>query len=327
MKKILYLFLVILSYSEINAQDPVFTQFYDVPMMMNPAFAGSKRNIRAGLGYRSQWMRSDYNVSTFYASADKFMEMMNSGLGIMILNQHEAVSGYNFLEIRGSYAYHLELSDELTFFPGFSVSYAFKQFDFSDLIFGDQIDISTGGISDSTNDPVNLNENVRFLDLSVGGVFYFKEAWLGASLRHLTKPDISFADQEKMNLEMFLSVHGGYRFSLYNYGRLPEDSYIFVTANYMKQGVFNRYDLGGELKLSGFTVGTLVSGSVQKLTSDSQFVFSVNPVIGLELEKFKLGIAYDFPVGAYSTVKGTGEITFQYFIKNPERKRRIWQRK
>ena len=48
MKKYGYIavFLFLFSFQEVFAQDPVFTQFYAVPMMTNPAFAGSEGNTR-----------------------------------------------------------------------------------------------------------------------------------------------------------------------------------------------------------------------------------------------------------------------------------------
>ena len=77
-KKITFLFIFLISFS-VLAQDPIFTQFYAVPTLTNPAFTGSMRNTRIGLGYRNQWMSSGYNLSTFYASADKFIESLHSG--------------------------------------------------------------------------------------------------------------------------------------------------------------------------------------------------------------------------------------------------------
>lgn len=309
----------------IFAQDPVFTQFYALPTLINPAFSGSEGNTRIGLGYRNQWMGSNYNLSTFYASADKFVEVINSGLGISILNQSESLTNYNFTQVNASYSYHLKLTETWTIFPGISFGYGYKQFNFNNLILEDQIDINTGAILPGSADPFLNNDNIHFFDISVGGVLYSENAWLGVSLKHLTEPDIAFTESETLPLEMFLSVHGGYKWTLYPNQFIPEDSFLFLTFNYMKQGVYNRFDFGTELQISKFSFGVLASTVIQKITPEAQTLIYISPLIGLEFEKFKLGVSYDIPTGNYSNIKGTGEITFQYFIRNTYTRKRRWQ--
>jgi len=323
-KKTTFLFIFFISFS-VLAQDPIFTQFYAVPTLTNPAFTGSMRNTRIGLGYRNQWMGSGYNLSTFYASADKFIESIHSGLGFSVLNQNESLSDYNFTQINASYSYHLKLSENWTFFPGISLGYGFKQFNFSNLILGDQIDIYTGTILIGSNDPYLNNDKVHFFDLSAGGILYGENTWFGFSLKHLTKPDIAFTESESLSLEMFLSIHGGYKWIINPSNFFPEDSFLFVNFNYINQGIYNRFDFGTQLQLSKFSFGVLASTVVQKITDEAETFLSVNPTIGLQFERFKLGVSYDYPIGNYSFLKGTGEVTFQYFIRNTNTRKRRWQ--
>ncbi len=323
LRSTLYIF-ILFFVQNIFAQDPVLTQFYAAPLVINPAFSGSEGNTRFGLGYRNQWMGSNYDLKTFYVSADKFVDIINSGLGITVLNQSEEITNYNFLQINVSYSYHLKLTDNWTFFPGISFGYGFKQYDFSNLILGDQININDGSISPDSNDPILLNDKAGFFDISVGGIFYSKNSWLGVSLKHLTNPDISFTESEDLPLEMFLSVHGGYQLLLKsNY--LSENSSLFFTFNYMKQDIYNRLDFGTELTLSKFSFGVLSSVVMDKLNSDTETFLTVSPIFGLEFEKFKLGVSYDIPLSNFANISGTGEITFQYFIKNNYTRKRSWQ--
>ncbi len=323
--KHILIFLSFFFFQKVLAQDPVFTQFYAVPTMTNPSFAGSQGNTRLVSGYRSQWMGSTYNLSTFFVSADKFLNSINSGLGVSLLDQNESLTGYNYLRVDIAYSFHVQISDHWTFFPGFGIAYGLKQFNFNDIILGDQIDIDREIILPGSNDPINSNEHVNFFDISAGGVFYNENAWLGISVKHLTKPDIAFTDQEEALMEIFYSIHGGYKWQMYSAGFNSEESYLFVTANYMKQGAYNRIDLGSEMLISGFSFGFLTSGTLQKIEQDAQWLISVNPLIGLEFKRFKLGVSYDFPIGDYDYLKGTGEFTFQYFIKDSHRRKRVWQ--
>jgi len=287
-----FLFLTKMSFS----QDPIFTQFYAIPTLNNPAFAGSEGNTRLGMGYRSQWMTNRYNLSTFYISADKYIESINSGIGISILDQNESLTGYNYLLLEASYSFHIQITDQWTFFPGLSVGYGFKQFDLTNIILGDQIDIGNGIILPGSNDPLVNNDNVHFFDISAGGVLYGENAWIGISAKHLTKPDIAFTDQENVPLEMFFSIQAGYKWTIQSTGFFPSDTFLFLTANMIKQGDNNRFDLGTEMEVSNFSFGILASGVIQKYFSESQTLISINPIIGLNFKKFKLGISYDFPL-------------------------------
>ena len=309
------------------AQDPIFTQFYAVPTMTNPAFAGSEGNTRLGMGYRNQWMTSSYNLSTFFISADKYLESINSGLGVSILDQNESLTGYNYLQVDISYSYHIQVTDSWTFFPGLSIGHGFKQFDLSKIILGDQLNIGNGIILPGSNDPLAHNDNVHFFDISAGGIFYSENAWLGISAKHLTKPDIAFTNQDETQLEMLFSVHGGYKWSLNPSNLFSENTHVYLTVDFLKQGEYNRFDLGTEMEISGFSFGALVSGIIQKYDDTTQNFISINPVIGLTFKKFKLGVSYDFPLGDYAIIKGTGELTFQYYLRNTHERKRVWQKK
>lgn len=57
-KALLYIVLTFVLYSDANAQDPEFTQFYAAPVYTNPAMAGTgscNGGGRVVLNYRNQW--------------------------------------------------------------------------------------------------------------------------------------------------------------------------------------------------------------------------------------------------------------------------------
>ncbi len=331
MHKFVHIIILIWSFQSLFAQDPVLTQFYAVPVLMNPAFAGSEGNFRLGLGYRDQATKSNYKLKTVYAFGDNWVESINSGIGLSFLNQKEELTNYNFIQINLHYSYHLKLSENWTFFPGIAFGIGYKDFRFGGLLFEDQIDLA-GGNDPVTSDPIydHIAENVFFMDLAVGGILYAENAWFGFSLKHLTTPDISFVENEILPLAMHMSLHGGYQISLSNRGRnsfFPEDSNLFLTFNYMKQDIYNRIDFGAEMEISKFSFGFLSSSVIQKIDSNAEFLLSISPVIGLETNNFKVGFSYDFPISNFSTIGGTSEIALQYFINNNYTRRSRWQRK
>lgn len=331
MHKVLHIIILILSIQSLFAQDPVLTQFYTAPILINPAFAGSEGNMRLGLGYRNQATRSNYKLKTMYAYGDSWVESINSGLGISILSQKEELTNYSFIQLNLNYSYHLKLSENWTFFPGIAFGIGYKDFHFGGLLFEDQIDF-IGGNNPVTTDPIfnNIAEDVFFFDVSVGGVLYAKNAWLGFSAKHLTQPNISFVENENLPLAIHYSIHGGYQLALDTKARnsfFPKDSNLFFTFNYMKQDIYNRFDFGTEIEINKFSIGFLSSSIIQKIEPSSDLFLSISPVIGIKSQHFKFGFSYDFPISNFSTIGGTTEITIQYFIENNYSRRSRWQKK
>src|SRR5688500_10120908 len=76
-----------------NAQDPQFSQFYAAPLYLNPAFAGSTNQARAGINYRNQWPAIDANFTTMSFFADYFIEDKNSDVGLLVTRDREGLAG------------------------------------------------------------------------------------------------------------------------------------------------------------------------------------------------------------------------------------------
>src|SRR5687768_15296278 len=75
------LLLILLTEGTVTAQDPQFSQFYAAPLYLNPAFAGSTNQARAGVNFRNQWPAIDASFTTLSAYFDYFIEDKNSGVG------------------------------------------------------------------------------------------------------------------------------------------------------------------------------------------------------------------------------------------------------
>ncbi|NBP06714.1 MAG: type IX secretion system membrane protein PorP/SprF, partial [Bacteroidetes bacterium] len=55
MKKYILLFFLFIEGMNLVAQDQQYTQFYSVPTLLNPAFAGASAQSRVAALYRNQW--------------------------------------------------------------------------------------------------------------------------------------------------------------------------------------------------------------------------------------------------------------------------------
>src|SRR5215813_11780961 len=81
--KCLYLFLLLtyLTLVDLHAQqDPLYSQYFNNPMLINPAFAGSTERLYAGVAYRTQWAGVEGAPQTF--SMNSHIGLMNNNVGL-----------------------------------------------------------------------------------------------------------------------------------------------------------------------------------------------------------------------------------------------------
>ncbi len=91
MKKYLYIFIFLFVITKVaEAQDPQFTQFYNNPVYMNPAYAGATKTGRLIYNYRTQWPKITH-LRTSLISADYFLPVVdkNTAFGVAILYMND----------------------------------------------------------------------------------------------------------------------------------------------------------------------------------------------------------------------------------------------
>jgi type IX secretion system PorP/SprF family membrane protein len=103
------------------------------------------------------------------------------------------------------------------------------------------------------------------LDLSLGGVLFTRNAWLGIAANHLTTPNQSIID-ESAPLPIKLSFHGGFKIPLKSgvvgsgvYAR-PSERSISPAFQYRHQGDFDQMDLGMYFTAEPLVIGTWYRG-------------------------------------------------------------------
>ena len=65
MRYLITIILVSVSFIATAQQDPLYSQYFNNPMLINPAFAGSNERLYAGVAYRSQWSGIQGGPTTF----------------------------------------------------------------------------------------------------------------------------------------------------------------------------------------------------------------------------------------------------------------------
>ena len=300
---------------KVKAQDPIFTQYFMVPETLNPGFTGFLETTKVGVLHRTQWPDLNFRVDTDYGFVNTWLEEMNSGIGVSVMNHREKNTSYNFTQANLSYAYRVQISDSWYFRPAIEIGFGNKSYGFQNVILEDQINIGAGTINPVSMDPTRLNSKVNFFDVSAGMLVNNENSWFGASLKHLNSPNISFTENGNVPLDMFFSANAGHEFRLADYLDVmifPVDTKVLLTANYMKQGEYNRLDIGGGLVFNRLFFGVTAATNPLKNTPNSHLVSSVNAYGGLYWDHFKFGYSYDFNVSSIGRTGGVYEISIIY---------------
>lgn len=318
MKKIIISICLFFSLSSIYAQDPIFTQYFMIPESFNSSFAGAKEGPKAGIIHRTQWPRLNFSINTQFAYVDNWFEDLNSGIGISVLNHKETTTRYNFTQVNLNYALKFQINDDWFFRPSLSLGYGNKSFGFQDLLLGDQINISNGVINSTSIDPILLNEKMNFFDISTSLLLNNERSWVGLTLKHLNRPNISMAFNDNNNLDMFLSIHSSIEFPLNtNFGRMGNEDSLYLLTNFMHQGEYNRFDIGPQYVNGHLSFGLLAATNPIRTNPNSHFLTSMNAFVGLKYEGFKFGYSYDFSTSQIGRTGGVYEISISYeFDKN-----------
>jgi type IX secretion system PorP/SprF family membrane protein len=330
-KALITFLLILLAEGSVTAQDPQFSQFYAAPLYLNPALAGSTNQARAGINYRNQWPAIDANFTTTSAFFDYFIEDKNSGVGILLTRDQEGLAGLRSLSVALQYSYELSITDYLGFRPGFQVGLYNRDVNFNKLTFGDQFDDSGQFLNQPTAESFNTNFSKTFLDLSAGGVFFTKVAWLGVAAYHLNKPNQSIID-EKSPLPVKLSFHGGFKFFMRPgvvgsgvYSREAERS-IAPAIQYRHQGEFDQMDLGLYFTFEPLVLGTWYRGVPFKKLNNFVNNESIVLLLGFTRlgakDAINIGYSYDITISKLGPGSGGAHefsLVYTWPMRNPRK--------
>lgn len=107
-KNLLYLifffFIATASYAQM---DPLYAQYLNNPLMINPAYTGINNDLNMSVTYRKQWAGFDGSPSTINASAHTSLPNNKMGLGLLIVQ--DKIGANKNTEVHATYAYKLSL--------------------------------------------------------------------------------------------------------------------------------------------------------------------------------------------------------------------------
>lgn len=189
------------------AQDLHFSQFFNNPLLTNPANTGfiPDADYRLGASYRNQYsniMAVPYKTMSIYGDAQVFRDRFENGwmgLGGVIVRDVAGSGSLTSTQIYASAAYHQMLGYSSLLTAGFNVGWANKRIDQSKLTFPDQFD---GQFFDNSLPTAVqlLNNSSSYFDVQAGlnyAYFPTEDIYINAgySIQHVNRPKETFFEE------------------------------------------------------------------------------------------------------------------------------------
>jgi type IX secretion system PorP/SprF family membrane protein len=308
--------------SSVKAQDPQFSQFYANPLYLNPALAGATECARINLNYRNQWPSLTKAFITYSVSYDQNLNSINSGFGIMAMNDRQGDGALNTTILGAIYAYNLQVSEGLFIRFGAEATYYQQRLDWEKLIFADQINPINGSISNISSQTPPENTNIAVVDFSVGTVMrYYDQFFVGFTADHITQPNLSFYNNTDEKLPLKYTVHGGITINI-SRGMLgnayEKDFTIQPQVLYMQQQDFQQLNAGLYLNRRPFVLGAWFRHNFENTDA-------VILLVGISFKNIKFGYSYDMGVSRIGgEALGAHEVSFAWdFCIYNDKKRKI----
>ncbi len=302
------------------AQDINFSQFYELPLLRNPALAGLyKGDFRATAAFRNQWSSVTVPYVSQALSAElKFAVSQNSNnyiaAGVQVTNDVAGDSKLGKTQILPVLTYHQSLrDDEDTYLSiGFVGGPVQQRFDPSKLSFDDQFVNGSYSATNPTQQTFN-GTNISYFDGSAGLLFSTAVAndvklYLGAALFHFNKPKVAFDRTQDVVLNRKLGVNAGLSAPVGEYNKFS------IYLDHFRQGG-NRQTQGGFLYTRGL-VNDYEDETVDlTLGALLRWNDAVIPIVKLDYYNLGIGASYDANISklaAASNLRGGFEITLSY---------------
>ncbi|WP_235954132.1 PorP/SprF family type IX secretion system membrane protein [Limnovirga soli] len=298
------------------AQDLHFSQYFNSPLLVNPANTGFAPDVdyRVGINYRNQWASvtpNPYKTMSAWGDVQLFNDRFQSGwvgLGGALLRDVAGSGGLTSTRGFASVAYHQLLGQNSLLSGGFNVGLTNKRIDLSKLTFNSQWNKDFFDITIPSGESFAYN-SVTYLDIQAGLNFAFfptDNAYinLGASAMHLNRPRESFFNNNTLDTRI------DPRFTFFVNGSFKLNDQWIVNPNIYVSKMGTAYEtvagLNAHYNLSGDGSTQVIGGLYLRLKD--AFI----PMIGFQLKDVSITVNYDATsstLGTYNQTNGAYELS------------------
>jgi type IX secretion system PorP/SprF family membrane protein len=273
---------------------PVYSQYLQNGLLINPAYAGTRGSLSAFMSYRMQWM--GIPGAPVFQSLSLNAPMKNDKVGLGIMAQFMKFGFTKSQNIYVSYAYHIKLkTGRLSF--GLKGGFDRSNTDYS------------GILTTTKNDPVFVANDKPYLLPNIGAGMYYvgDRLFAGVSIP-------SFLSYRKNSSSG--SVEAYHSFNNYDVIFSAGGLITFSDALKFKPSVMIDYSLEETKRLTqldingNFIIGDLIWLGGSYRTSEQVVV----GILQVQLNpQFMFGFSYDYPAGRMNSYsKGSSEFILRY---------------
>lgn len=291
----------------VNGQGLNFSQYFNTPMLVNPANTGFNPDFdyRIGGNYRNQWANvgTPFRTMSLWGDTKLFGNRFENGwMGVGAALYSDRAGNGNLVATNGyaSVAYHQMLGYNSLLSGGFSVGFINKRIDIAKLNFDNQWNGQFFDISIPSNEPF-LFSQTTFVDLQVGmnyayfasDNFYFN---LGVSAKHVNRPRESFLSPTAVDARLNPRFTGFVNASI-----KLEDLWI-VNPNIYVSKMGNAWET-----VLGFNANRNLSGDGEQqmiLGLYYRHKDAVIPMVGYQVNDTRFTFNYDATVSNLGNING-----------------------
>jgi len=291
----------------VRAQDIHFSQFYEAPLLRNPALAGIfTGDYRIQTLFRDQWnsFNNAYRTGSLSGEYKWAVGKGNDFLttGLEILYDKAGTAALTTTELMPALNYHKSLSNDRPVYlaVGFMGGLVQKTIDLSKVTTNSQYN-GTAYDPALPNGETILTPNVHYLDGALGisfnsafGTDNKNTMYVGASYYHLNRPKNSFYQNPTVELDPKVVFSAGVKSIINDY------TWFTIQADHSQQGSAQE-TIGG----------VMVSYKLGDDPENSDYIFNLGgyirwgdaiiPVVKLESNRFTIGLSYDANISTLQT--------------------------
>ncbi|WP_233496622.1 PorP/SprF family type IX secretion system membrane protein [Mucilaginibacter hurinus] len=316
MRKILISLVLLFVCSYCVGQDHLYSQFFNSPIYLNPALNGQfEGKVRLSAIYRNQYTTVPGNLQYISAAVDYNVPKFGGGFGLLFTSSNEGMAYLKNNSLMGAYSYSVGSQDYVLSF-GLQAGAVNRRIDESRLVFGDQIDPTTGITGLPTSADAFPFNNKYYFDAGAGINLVKGNFMVGVAGHHLNRPDYSFT-ATPVKVPIRYTGHVSYRLDLNSNDNLyeSEKSYLIPSVVFYKQASAYNYTVGMQFKRRSVNAGLWYRGG-----RDGANAFVLSFIFDIftgdnSSEKLRLGISHDISRGVnYGGSSGSTEGSVVYEI-------------
>jgi type IX secretion system PorP/SprF family membrane protein len=290
MKLQLVIFTCLVSFYANAQQDPVYAQYLNNTLLINPAFAGSNNMFNATLQYRTQWAGLEANPTTFNFSSH--ISARQNKLGIGLIASQDKIGDTKNTEVNGVYAYKIKMKNAV-----FSFGLQAGMIRYTN-------DASLLTIRDPGDDAFNSLSETKF-NMGAGMLLKNDRYIVGLSVPRLVPVSISQGGQSIELYKQHYYLFGAYVWFLSETIRFKPSLLLRGTpgapfsADVNASFTFREHYSAGIFTRNFKTYGMLLQGSVKSFKLGYVFELPGSPASSLNFVSHEIMVGFSMGVFTY----------------------------